>query len=326
MNNAVVQDDREAGFEINLTQVERLLRRTALVGVGEYRCPVDDPQFKFGGPEKCPFIVFSHASVHLTPSRGDAQVCTPNMVNLLDVGDCYERRPVSSEGAICDWIALSPSLLREIAAEVDPATADERDVVFAEVMLPVSSDIFLAQRSFFLNVARDAGMPDLAVEENAVHLARRVVSECLVAAKHTDAPARRGRYAARRIDERIDEVKQILALEYSEKLSVADIARRVHWSPGYLTRQFLACTGSTLHQYRQRLRLRVALAYLSESRLDGAATALQLGFASHSHFSAAFANEFGVTPTEFTRQLAKAVVPKNVRRLINGPRFDSRTA
>src|SRR5262249_27969305 len=105
-----------------------------------------------------------------------------------------------------------------------------------------------------------------------------------------------------------------------------DIARRVHWSPGYLTRQFLACTGSTLHRYRQGLRLRAALTYLSESRLDGAATALQLGFASHSHFSAAFAREFGITPTEFTRQLAKNVVQRNIRRLADRSRFDPVTA
>ena len=29
------------GFDINLTSVERLLRRTPLIGVGEYRCPID---------------------------------------------------------------------------------------------------------------------------------------------------------------------------------------------------------------------------------------------------------------------------------------------
>src|ERR1700759_3386901 len=102
MKNTILSNEKttdpfaDDAFEINMTPVERLLRRSALIGVGEYRCPVDDPQFKFGGPEKCPFIVFSRASVHLTPSRGVGQVCTPNVVNLLDVGDSYERKPVGS--------------------------------------------------------------------------------------------------------------------------------------------------------------------------------------------------------------------------------------
>ncbi|MEP6483345.1 MAG: AraC family transcriptional regulator [Rudaea sp.] len=297
-------------FEINLTPVERLLRKTPLIGVGEYRCPVDDPQFKFGGPEKCPFIVFSRASVYLTPSRGVGQVCTPNVVNLLDVGDSYERRPVDHEGAVCDWIALAPSLLREIAAEIDPVRGHEHEHIFPRAMAPISSDIYLEQRSFFLNVIRNPDLPTLAIEEAAIGLATRVVSESMNIAGPEHAAMKLDRRSAQRVRERIEEAKAIMAREFSEKLSITDIARRVYWSPGYLARQFLLETGSTLHQYQQRLRLRAALAYLSESRFDGAATALQLGFASHSHFSAAFAKEYGITPTAFMRTLPTSAAQK----------------
>jgi AraC family transcriptional regulator len=309
------------GFEITLTPVERLLRRTSLIGVGLYRCAVDAPQFKSGGPEACPFIAFSRVSVHFTPSRGKRQVCTPNLVNLLDVGDCYERRPIAREGAQCDWIALAPALLREIAAETDPVRANECDHVFQSSLLPVSSDIYLAQRSFFLDVARNPSLSTLAIEEGAIALARRVVSQSLAAATPARVPSVR-QTAAARIDERIEEVKAILATEYSEKLSIADIAKKVNWSPGYLTRQFMTCSGSTLHQYRLRLRLRVALSYLSESQFDGSATALQLGFASHSHFSAAFGKEFGMTPTTFRRQLSKSATPKKIRRFADAAGVD----
>jgi len=70
-------------FDINLTSVETVLRRSPLVALGEYRCPVDHPQFSGGGPQRCPFVVFPRSSVRLT--------------RLEAVGSPYSCPGVSSE-------------------------------------------------------------------------------------------------------------------------------------------------------------------------------------------------------------------------------------
>ena len=295
------------GFDINLTSVERLLRRTPLIGVGEYRCPIDHPQFAGGGPQKCPYIAFSRSSVRLIPSRGPPQVCTPNTVNVYDVGDGYERHPVSKEGVICDWIAVAPELLREIADHVSPAANDSSGFVFSRAVAPIASRTFLAQRTFFTSVQQDRTISELEIEEYAIRIVERVVEETARFSRTLASNrAESDRAVAARRREMIEETKCILAREYWNQFSVAELARRVHCSPGYLSRSFSKVSGFTLHGYQQQLRLRASLQLLCESRHNGAGIALQLGFANHSHFSDVFKAKFGITPTQFAQSCSAA--------------------
>jgi len=295
------------GFDINLTSVERLLRRTPLIGVGEYRCPIDHPQFAGGGPQKCPYIAFSRSSVRLIPSRGPPQVCTPNTVNVYDVGDGYERHPVSKEGVICDWIAVAPELLREIADHVSPAANDSSGFVFSRAVAPIASRTFLAQRTFFTSVQQDRTISQLEIEEYAIRIVERVVEETARFSRTLASNrAESNRAVAARRREMIEETKCILAREYWNQFSVAELARRVHCSPGYLSRSFSKVSGFTMHGYQQQLRLRASLQLLCESRHNGAGIALQLGFANHSHFSDVFKAKFGITPTQFAQSCSAA--------------------
>jgi AraC-like DNA-binding protein len=59
-----------------------------------------------------------------------------------------------------------------------------------------------------------------------------------------------------------------------------------------------------LYRYHLRLRLARALDLLADCE-DVAALALDLGFSSHSHFSAAFRQAYGHAPGEF-REAARA--------------------
>lgn len=299
--------DSNTGFQINVTPVERILRRTPLVGAGEYRCPTDHPQFAGGGPEKCPFIVFSHSSVRLFPSRGAPEVCTPNTVNFLDVGDSYERQSVSKEGAICDWIALAPALLREIAEDVDPSSVGRGPHIFDRAVAPISPKIFLAQRTFFNSLQSDPNISLMAIEESAMILVARVLDDTTTFARNDDfRKVKPHRTATIRRREMVEEAKCILAREYWDNISIAKLAERTWCSPGYLSRSFTRLSGFTLHGYQQQLRLRAALQLIPEDRFNGAGIAAQLGFASHSHLSSVFKGQFGMTPKEYSRIASKA--------------------
>ena len=95
-----------------------------------------------------------------------------------------------------------------------------------------------------------------------------------------------------------DRVKLVLASDLSRRWTLAEIANEVGGSPVYLTQVFRKVEGIPLYRYQLRLRLAQALRLLPQYD-DLTALGLDLGFSSHSHFSAAFREAYGRSPSEF---------------------------
>jgi AraC-like DNA-binding protein len=96
----------------------------------------------------------------------------------------------------------------------------------------------------------------------------------------------------------VDRAKVVIAADLARRRSLAEVAAEVGVSPVYLTQIFQRIEGIPLYRYQLQLRLARALQLLGEcdSVTD---LALALGFSSHSHFSAAFKQAYGQTPTAF---------------------------
>lgn len=101
----------------------------------------------------------------------------------------------------------------------------------------------------------------------------------------------------------IRRTKEFLDAHINQTLSLTAIAREVRASPTYLTDAFRRIEGMSLHRYLVQLRLSRALLELRDAD-DLTALALDLGFSSHSHFTAAFRTAFGSTPSGY-RALAR---------------------
>lgn len=80
--------------------------------------------------------------------------------------------------------------------------------------------------------------------------------------------------------------------------SLTEIASELGVTPVHLTQSFKQSEGIPLYRYQKLLRLRRALTRLPEQD-DITDLAFELGFSSHSHFTAAFRSEFGITPSQF---------------------------
>jgi AraC-like DNA-binding protein len=105
----------------------------------------------------------------------------------------------------------------------------------------------------------------------------------------------------------IRRTKCYLEEHLADQIRLVDIGRAVGASPAYLTTAFRRVGGISLHQYLTQLRLARAIAELPHTD-NLTALALETGFSSHSHFTAAFRRAFGCTPSQFrltTRRLAR---------------------
>jgi len=98
----------------------------------------------------------------------------------------------------------------------------------------------------------------------------------------------------------VDRAKLVLSSDLGRRWTLAAIAADVGVSPVYLTQVFQQVEGLPLYRYQLQLRLARALDLLGD-RVDLTRLALDLGFSSHSHFSAAFKRAYGQTPSEFQR-------------------------
>jgi AraC family transcriptional regulator len=105
------------------------------------------------------------------------------------------------------------------------------------------------------------------------------------------------RTATARSERALIRTREYLATHFREKFSLSDVANAVASSPYHLSRSFRARYGTTLFAQRERLRIAAALRQLTQTKSDLADLALNLGYNSHSHFSAAFARAVGCTPS-----------------------------
>jgi AraC family transcriptional regulator len=98
----------------------------------------------------------------------------------------------------------------------------------------------------------------------------------------------------------VDRAKLVLSSDVGRRWSLAEIAAQVGVSPVYLTHVFQRIEGIPLYRYQLQLRLARGLDLLGDydSVTD---LAIDLGFSSHSHFSAVFKRAYGQTPSAFRR-------------------------
>ena len=101
----------------------------------------------------------------------------------------------------------------------------------------------------------------------------------------------------------VDRAKQVIHARGCEPITLQDVANDVGVSGVYLTQQFSRVEGVPLYRYQLKLRLSRALLELPYCE-DITGLALDLGFSSHSHFTAAFRKAFGVTPSHYRAALA----------------------
>jgi AraC-like DNA-binding protein len=271
--------------------LDTLVFETPLVRAAKFRCGARDPRFRDSGPTANCAVVFPRTSVWIRHSGSRAFVADPSLATIYNPGQEYTRDAISSDGDRCEWFGVSTAVALEIAAAFDPHTSDRHEKPFIPQFAPVDRDLYLAQRSFFYRLERMA-VDTLEAEETIIGLVSAVIRRGYEQLRSTvsidnDAKA-----------DLVERTKASLAKDLSTSRSLKELSSELRVSPFHLCRVFREATGYTLHEFRTELRLRSALEMLAQDSASLSRVALEWGYSSHSHFTAAMRARFGKTPSD----------------------------
>lgn len=271
---------------------DREIFDSAAIGVRDHRCSGgrhDDHPAVVDGVQLC----LVRSGLFGYQASGREHIADANSVLLLRPGVEFETRHPGPENEACTVFSVPDASLRAITG------TSEGDEV-PEIPWTVRTVGALAYRDHWAllrEMSEDPGDPDrvLAIEEHALRVATSLLNTPLTQGRSS----RILRAATEQVHHELTEsVKELIALRISERLPLTEVASEVGWSPFELSRVFRRHTGSPIHRYRRQLRLRTAYSRLADGESHIGNLALDLGFATHSHFAEAFRSEFGIAPSD----------------------------
>jgi len=234
-------------------------------------------------------LVFPYRGVYVRHLGADEAVAEANQVLFFNRAEGYRvSHPVPGGDASLD-LAISEPLLSELAPR--SFLHDARGLAFRQQRRRIDPRT-QALVALLRHSLRENIVETLEAESLALTLVRRALG-----VRTTHAPgASVGRQRL------VDRTKLVLASDLARRWTLAQLGAEVGHSPVYLTQVFQQVEGLPLYRYQLRLRLARALDLLAQYN-DLTALSLDLGFSSHSHFTTAFTQAYGRSPSAF-RQAA----------------------
>jgi AraC-like DNA-binding protein len=284
-----------------LDVVDSVVRRTASVAMGAFRCPRGHPLFADTGPIENDVFVFPRTRVTIAHAGGRRFTADPTVVTLYNRGQLYARGAVDDAGDHADYFAVDRELALEMVRARDPQVAG---APFRFDHGPSPAGAYLRQRVLFERLARGGDVSDLELEEAVLGLLGSVL-DAIYAARGERSPSRDDGDE----EDIVRRARTVLGGRLAESLPLSRVAREVGVSRARLCRVFLRRTGTTMHAYREQVRLRAALEALASPGQDLTQLALGLGYSSHSHFGASFRRAFALPPSAAREHLSAAAGP-----------------
>ena len=234
-------------------------------------------------------LVYPYRGVFVRHVGRNDSVAEANQVLFFNAGEAYSISHPVAGGDACLSIGVAPEILAELAPKHELRTGPGLAFRRQRRRIDARAQAMMAMvRHSLKRGAADA----LEGETLALTLIRRSLGERTSHA--AGASAGRQKLA--------DRAKLVLSSDLARRWTLAEIAQEVRVSPVYLTQVFQQVEGMPLYRYPMRLRLARALDLLGDYD-DLTTLGLDLGFSSHSHFTASFRQAYGRSPAEFQRSV-----------------------
>ncbi len=290
----------------DLATIERVVFSTRRVKVAQWRCTPAFAGFRDTGPIRSQLVAFPRTSVRIRHVNGPEFVADPTVVSIYNCAQRYLRERLDPRGDLCDWWGVDDETAQDIAASVDAFAHRARGGPFRFAMAHCSTRLYLRQRAL-LHRLLAGDMDELEAEEGVLGIVGEVLRNA-AQEQGEAAPVPAGAGSQHRA--LAQSAMALLSVRHRENLGLDEMARALCVSPFHLCRVFRAQTGTTVHAQLTSLRLRVTLECIEQGAQDLTEVALDAGFASHSHFSAAFSRAFGMTPSAWRASTAAQPLPR----------------
>lgn len=263
----------------------KLLLQTDTVSLRDVRC---SGSCAHRSPEECAnvtHLVFPYRGVYVKHMGSDQAVADANHLLFFNADVGYQISHPVGGGDECLSLAIADQLINELVPtsllngraqvgfnvqhlRIDPR-AQALVAVLRHSLQNGAIEVLEAEGLILTLMCRSVG-PRTSHQQGATLAKRRLVNR----------------------------VKLLLSSDLSRRWALAEIAKEIGGSPVYLTQVFQQVERLPLYRYQLRLRLARALDLLPQYE-DLSALAVDLGFNSHSHFTAVFKQTYGRSPSAF---------------------------
>jgi AraC family transcriptional regulator len=267
-----------------LPLASRTLYASALVTVSDVVCSAGCGSAR--QEERCDVatLAFVRSGTFVRRDRMGRHVADATRVVFFDPAEPYMVDHPVPGGDHCTSLRFEPGTLREAVHDAGGGR------IFSRSTLAGDAGLHLAH---FRLLAATQGGDAVAIEEMALRLLQLCTEE-------GEEPLRG--VAAKRAAALAADAQVLIASSFSRRVTLEGLARSLGVSPFRLCRAFRAATSGSLHQHLTRLRLAAALQMLPAYRDRLTELALEVGFSSHSHFTHAFREYYGASPSSLLHQ------------------------
>lgn len=266
------------------------------VRISRWRCRRSRPDPGSERAQPRPLIIFLRSGNFRVHSSAEIGLLDSTRVGLFNANVPFRSAHPYSGGDSGADFAFRADILAEAFG---PGAAEDPDRPFRRGWAAVDGETALLQSVVLGKSVSGTPGDELEIEEIALRLAARVgASDSERARVARDAAGPRER-------EEADALRGFLSARPGARHRLDELASRFGSTPFRLCRSFRAATGTTIHRHLTAVRLHQALDRLVDGCRDLTGLALDLGFSSHSHFTATFRRHLGATP-ENVRGIARA--------------------
>jgi AraC-like DNA-binding protein len=235
-------------------------------------------------------------------SRGSQVLVEPTLALILPAGSASRVSHPLAVNDDCLVIEFSEPCFQQVVE----STCSSNGAPFPATHAVLNPNLTAARNLIHYRLKNRLTNP-LEVEETALAL----LMHSIRAAGQHPIPLRKNSKVAKQID-----AAKIVVQSFPERnWSLNTLACALDCSPYHLTRMFHAYIGVPLHRYHLQARLSRSIDLLLETNTDLTTIALDLGFSSHSHFTASFRRTIGFTPGYF-RANASSRIAFEIRKIL----------
>lgn len=257
-----------------------------------------DRQLRFS-PGLCYGLLFTVQGSAVLSSEGvkyrlgteELMICKPGTYSVLDCS--------GSENRILLWVQLSPALMQQLSSEKTHVRVGFDIAPYRTAVIRPGSKTLMLMKNLLrqlmgIQKEPDGYCADLMEESSIKMFVALVLRSCASQDKYVK---KRGSTFS------LDAVFSYIHSHLNDDLSLEKLEKVFFVSRSFLTREFKAHTGQTVHRYIVKVRLDQCKKLL-EQGYSSAEIYCMMGFYSYNHYFRAFKQEYGMTPGEYVKSLS----------------------